>query len=56
MQSLLTYAQAAKALGMSEGALRKRVFRGTIPYIRFGARTVRFDPEDLRRGRERPAD
>lgn len=44
----LTYEQAAEMLGMTVGALQKRVHRGTIPHKRYGARTVRFSERALR--------
>lgn len=45
----LTYQQAAVWLGVTVGQLRIWVHRGTIPHIRLGPRTVRFDRSALRR-------
>lgn len=49
--ALMTYQEAAQYLRTSVDALRHRVQQGSVPYIRFGPRTVRFDPEELRRGK-----
>jgi excisionase family DNA binding protein len=45
---LLTTRQAAKSLGMTEGALRTKVWRGLIKPVRIG-RSVRFRRSDLKR-------
>lgn len=45
---LLTTRQAAKALGLTEGALRTKVWRGLIQPVRIG-RSVRFRRSDLKR-------
>lgn len=44
---LLTYAQAAERLGISEAAFRKRVWAGKIPRVRLGPRTCRIDEDEL---------
>ena len=44
----VAYAEAAKFLAVSEGALRCLVSRRQIPFFKWGAR-VRFSIEDLRR-------
>lgn len=44
---LWQYDDVANYLGMSKAAVRNRVCRGEIPFIRVGARTVRFDPEQI---------
>jgi len=44
---LLNYTRAAHLLGISETALRGRVHRGTIRFVRLGPRTVRFKRSDL---------
>ena len=44
---LLNYTEAAHLLGISETALRGRVHRGTIRFVRLGPRTVRFKRSDL---------
>ena len=49
--NLLTTPEMAKILRISESGLRKLVRRGKIPYIRLGARTIRFDPEAITRWR-----
>ena len=47
MHNLLTVRDVAKMLGIGEAALRKLVRQGAIPCLRFGPRTLRFDPEAL---------
>lgn len=47
-RQLWRYRMAAAFLDMSEAALRNRVRRGEVPFVRVAPRTVRFDPEDLR--------
>ena len=44
---ILDYEGASELLGISVGALRLRVHRGTIPHIRQGMRTVRFSERAL---------
>ena len=44
---ILDYEQAAELLGTTVQRLRARVHRGTIPYIRSGARTVRFSEKAI---------
>lgn len=47
-EPLLTYDEAAKLLGVTNGCLRVRVHRGQVPFVRLGPRTVRFRERDLR--------
>lgn len=42
----LTYAEMARAIGISEANLRQMVHRRQIPYVKLGRR-VRFIPEDI---------
>lgn len=45
MQQLLTTKQAAQLLGISEAFLERDRWAGArIPFIRVGARAVRYDP------------
>jgi excisionase family DNA binding protein len=44
----LTVKQAAEILNLSVPALYMRIHRGTVPYTKLGARTVRFDPRKLK--------
>ena len=46
---LLTVAQAAEALALSERSIRSLIAAGSLPIVRVGARGVRVHPEDLRR-------
>jgi hypothetical protein len=47
---LLTLKQAAKRLGLTEWAMRERIWSGDIPIIRFpGGRKIYLDPRDLER-------
>jgi hypothetical protein len=41
------YDRTARFLGVSRGALRNKVYRGLVPFVRIGPRTVRFDPERI---------
>lgn len=45
-QRYTTVQDAAEYLGMSEGALRGRIQRGQIPFIRDSGR-IRFDKQEL---------
>ncbi len=45
-ERLLTVAEAAAVLGMTLGAVRQRIARGSLPTIRFG-RTVRLKKSEL---------
>ncbi len=47
-EPLMTYDEAAKLLGVTNGCLRVRVHRGQVPFVRLGPRTVRFRERDLR--------
>ena len=40
MKKYLTIAEAAEPLGLSEKALRQRIFRGQIPYRKLGKRVL----------------
>ena len=40
MKEFLTFAEAAEPLGLSEKALRQRIFRGQIPYRKLGKRVL----------------
>lgn len=46
-EELLTYADAAKLLGMKVGTLRNWVWKKRIPHIRLGKQLVRFRRADL---------
>ena len=46
MEPLLTYAQAAERLAITERKLRSMVANGYIPIIKIGVER-RFDPEDV---------
>ena len=46
---LLTVAQAAEALSLSERSTRTLIAEGALPVVRVGARAVRIHPDDLRR-------
>lgn len=47
-QKYLTVREAAAYIGCTEAAMRQRVKRGTIPFIR-DRRTIRFDVHDIDR-------
>ncbi len=47
--NLLTVAQAADVLALSERSTRALIAEGALPVIRVGARAVRVHPDDLRR-------
>ena len=59
MKNLLTSAQAAKILGISEYTLRKSRMTGTLwgkeppPYTKFGPKAIRYSVEDLEKWVER---
>ena len=40
MKKYLTISEAAEPLGLSEKALRQRIFRGQIPYRKLGRRVL----------------
>jgi excisionase family DNA binding protein len=42
--TLWTYTATAKRLGLPTTSLRNMVARRTVPFIRIGPRTVRFEP------------
>jgi len=44
---LLTYADAARYLGLRESTLRAKVLARTIPFIRLGTRATRFRLSEL---------
>lgn len=44
---LMTVAEAADYLNLTERALRHRVMRRTVPFLRLGARTIRFSQHTL---------
>lgn len=46
---LITYQAAAERLGVSKPTLRSWVNAGTIPVVRMGPRTIRFDSADVDR-------
>lgn len=46
-ESLLTYREAARLLGVTARTVWTLVDRGELPVVRFG-RSVRIDPTDLR--------
>jgi predicted DNA-binding transcriptional regulator AlpA len=47
MNNLLNKKQVSEITGISVGELTGKVQREEIPYIRFGHRTVRFDPVEI---------
>jgi len=47
-QRYMAVQEAARYIGVTETALRRRVERGSIPFIRDG-RSIRFDASDLDR-------
>lgn len=47
MPKLLTVAEVAELLGMTEGAVRNLVYRRQIPHLRVGGRRVRFDAAEI---------
>lgn len=48
-EKFITYADVARRLGVPVGSLYGIVKRGEIPYLRFGPRTIRFDPVEIER-------
>ncbi len=44
---LLDYAAAADFIGLSEYTLRRYVSLGKLPYVKLGAKAVRFEPDQL---------
>jgi excisionase family DNA binding protein len=44
---LLTVAEAAQALALSERSLRMLISEGALPVVRVGTRAVRIHPADL---------
>lgn len=44
---MLTYAEGARVLGVSEDFLRRRALAGLVPAHRYGHRTVRLALHDL---------
>lgn len=48
MQKFLTIAEAAPPLGLTEKALRQRIFRGQLPYRKLGRRVL-IPAEELER-------
>ncbi len=48
--NLWTYTATAKRLGLPTTSLRNMVARRTVPFIRIGPRTVRFEPSVSKRG------
>jgi len=46
---LLTVAEAARALAVSDRSLRMLISTGALPVVRVGARSVRIHPQDLER-------
>ena len=51
---LLTVAEAAEALALSERSTRSLIAGGSLPVVRVGTRAVRVHPDDLRRFIEEP--
>lgn len=49
MTDNLNYKQAAEFIGIPVGTLYAMVYRGKIPYLRFGKRLVRFSKQELER-------
>lgn len=47
MPKLLTVAEVAELLGMTEGAVRNLVYRRQIPHLRVAGRRVRFDAVEI---------
>ncbi len=50
---LLSEEELAKALGMSVSGVRKLRYKKLLPYVRIGARTVRFDLSRVKEALER---
>ena len=48
MKTYITIAEAAPALGLTERALRQRIFRGEVPYRKLGRRVL-LSAEELER-------
>lgn len=48
MKTYITIAEAAPALGLTEKALRQRIFRGQVPYRKLGRRVL-ISAEELER-------
>ena len=48
MESLLKVEQAAEALGIGRSNMYNIISRGEIRVVRFGAKSIRIRPEDLR--------
>lgn len=48
-KELWTAEQTAQFFGISKRALYQRVYRGQLPYIKYGGRfsNIRFDPDEL---------
>ena len=46
---LLTAAEVAEALALSERSVRSLIAQGALPVVRVGARAVRVHPDDLQR-------
>lgn len=44
----LTYREASELTGLPRGTLARMVSEGKIPILRYGPRTVRFDPDQLK--------
>ena len=44
---LLTIKEVSKILKMSESSIRKLISCKKIPFIRFGYKTIRFDPVEI---------
>jgi len=44
---LLTIKELSKILKMSESSIRRLIFHKKIPFIKFGYKTIRFDPVEI---------
>jgi len=55
MEQLLNYEQAAAELGLSVRALRELVYKGIVPHLRLGHRTVKFRRSEIERALKKRA-
>lgn len=49
MKRLLSYTELAELTGIPRGTLSRWVSEGKVPHLRFGTRSVRFDPDEIER-------
>jgi excisionase family DNA binding protein len=53
MEPLLSYDQAAAELGLTVRNLRELVYKGVVPHLRLGHRTVKFRRSEIDRALKR---